>query len=148
MAVDPGLQQEQRCWKAALALQRGNWNFKNFSILKAVRTYGHPDHRIREFDGGKKTDLIILFLRRGFRKPLAFLLQVKSTQKSYKRFRNSGDLKKKHVKCIWVFPREPLKYVMADLDRIFREALSRTARRRFLRRNLSAELIKIICDTP
>ena len=152
---DIGLQQEQKCLEAALALQGRGWGFNGFEVLKIIRTYGHREPTIRNFDGKKKADLVILFRRKG-KKPVALVLQVKSTSRSFKKFRqrriqkrkNPGEKVGQNVKCIWVLPNEPLIFVMADLDLIFKEVLSpKTKKNPFLRRNISAKRIKMICET-
>lgn len=118
---DVGLQQEVKCLEAVFLLQSRNWRFNGFTIYKAVRTYRHPDQRIARLDG-RKFDLLILFRQSDLPKALVLVLQVKSTHKSYKRFKNSPN--RKNIKCILIRPAEPLKAVMKDLNMIFEEVLA------------------------
>ena len=134
MGGDLGLQQEQKCYEAIFLLQSRNWSFNGFSIFKFTRTYGHHNPKIRKLDG-RKFDLVILFRHRNIEKSLVFVLQVKSTRKSYDRFKRSPT--KRNIKCIWIRPSEPLKYVMADLDMLFKEVLAVDHRKnKFLRPKL------------
>ncbi len=147
MDRDVGLQQEEKCLEAVYALQCRGWQFNGFTLLKAVRTYGHPRPEIRRFDGRSKADLIILFRHADCEYPLVLVLQVKSTHKSFRRFKNSPS--KKNIKCIWIRPSEPLKFVMAELNRIFQEVFSLEVKKNpFLRRNLSKKTLKILYEGP
>ncbi len=96
MAESPGLKSEAKCLEAVLDLQKRGWSFKGFKIVKAARTYKHPHPRIARLDG-KKFDLVIVFHHPDIEDPLVFVLQVKSTHKSYKRFCHSPTKKTSNV---------------------------------------------------
>ena len=89
--------------------------------MDAVRTYRHPDRRIARLDG-RKFDLVVLFRKAALAHPVVFVLQVKSTKKTYRHFCRSPH--RRNIKCILVTPRESLPFVMADLKVIFKSALS------------------------
>lgn len=139
MGKSTGLQQEQKCLEAVLALQSRGWRFNGFAIVKAARTYRHPHPRIARLDG-KKFDLVIVFRREEAPKPLVFVLQVKSTKKSYERFLHSPT--KRNIKCILVRENEPQSAVMRELDAIFKEVLAIDWRRnKFLRKHIPIDLL-------
>lgn len=134
-----GLQQEAKCLGAVLLLQSRGWSFNGFTILKAVRTFRHQEPRIARLDG-KKFDLVVVFRNADVSRPLIFVLQVKSTKKSYERFLRSPT--KKNIKCIWVRENEPLSAVMRDLDGIFQVVLSIDHRHnKFLRKHIPIDLL-------
>ena len=139
MSGDSGLRQEQKCLEAVLALQSRGWSFRGFTILKAARTFCHPEPRIARLDG-KKFDLVIVFRCVGAPKPLILVLQVKSTKKSYERFLRSPT--KNNIKCILVRENEPLSAVMRELDGIFQAVLSIDHRHNeFLRKHIPIDLL-------
>lgn len=116
-------------------MQKKNWRFCDFYIVKCARTCWHPNKRIRNLER-KKIDLIVVF-----NGPLIFVLQVKSTHKSYKHFCNHPN-HRRNIKCILIFEHEPIEKIINKLENIFKEVLTFPKRRNpFLRPRIPLDLI-------
>jgi hypothetical protein len=139
----PGLRSEAKGLEAIQEMQKRRWEFRDFQIIKAVRTCWHPNKRIKKLES-KKIDLIVVFDRKSQplpKGPMIFVLQVKSTHKSYRRFCNSPN-RRRNIKCILIFEHEPIDKVIEKLDAIFKEILNIPSRRNpFLRPRIPLNLL-------
>lgn len=136
----PGLRAEARGLEAIKQMQKDNWEFRGFRILKTARTFEHPEIRIRNKES-KKIDIIVAFTKANPPSPPGiFVLQVKSTHKSYNHFCNNKN--HKNIKCILIFEHEPIEDVIRKMDAIFKEVLGVTSRKnQFFRKNIPVDLL-------
>ena len=133
-----GLKSEAKALEAVQELQHQDWSYKGYSILKVVRTYDHKEYKIRRLES-KKIDLVIL-LKNPQGHPAVFVLQVKSTEKSFKHFCNSP--KHQNIKCLLVLKHEIAEDILKRLKKILEEAADSGRRKnRFFRRNINIKLI-------
>ena len=139
----PGLRSEARGLEAIKEMQKKGWEFRDFSIVKCARTCWHPNRQIKKLEG-KKIDLIIVFDKKSGplpKGPLIFVLQVKSTHKSFKRF-SSHPSYKRNIKCVLIFEHEETQKIIGKLDAIFKEALSISKRNNpYMRPRIPLDLI-------
>lgn len=137
--MSEGLRAEAKALQAVNELQKRNWSYKGVYILKAARTYNHPEKKIRRLDS-KKIDLIIAFGRSGG-DHLVFVLQVKSTVNSYNRFR-THEKYGRNIKCILVEIDDTQPVIMDKLRNIFMEVLDiKASKNRYLRRKIPVDLL-------
>ena len=153
-----GLKAEAKTLDAIKWLQKIRWRYEGFYIQKAVRTYNHREPEIRVLDS-KKIDIVVVFRRRKvnfpttLKGPLIFVLQVKSTLKSYRRFQHNqrgfrgGRTNRKHnkkrgIKCVLAKTTgsehdDNIYQIGGELINIFVEVLDITLKKRSLRRDPS-----------
>ncbi|OGY63057.1 MAG: hypothetical protein A2745_00220 [Candidatus Harrisonbacteria bacterium RIFCSPHIGHO2_01_FULL_44_13] len=138
MDISEGLKSEAKALEAVQELQRRNWSHKGYLILKAARTYRHPNDKIRKLES-KKVDLVIVF-RDPNGHPAVFVLQIKSTPKSFRHFCNNS--KHANIKCLLVLKHEIMEDVMPRLKKILEEVIDTGGRKnRFFRRKIDIKLL-------
>ena len=138
MDTSDGLKAEAKALVAVQELQHKNWSYKGYSILKAVRTYDHKKYKIRRLES-KKVDLVTIFQDPNGH-PVVFVLQVKSTEKSFRHFCNSP--KHRNIKCLLALKQDITEDIVKRLRRIFEEVIDFGGRKNiFFRRKIDIKLL-------
>ncbi|MDP3901865.1 MAG: hypothetical protein Q8Q37_02740 [bacterium] len=144
LVVEAGLRAEERCLQAILSLQTAHQAFRGWSIVRAARTYRHASKKISRLDA-KKVDIVVVFEKRSLRRPKimrrVFVLQIKSTDRSYETFLRNSKFSRNTL-CLLVKISYSDKRVVRDVKKIFYWVLKdRKSRRPFFRHKIRVDLL-------